>query len=387
MPRWRYAKRLKSLDRETSFEILARARALEAEGHEIIHLEIGEPDFETPQHVKQAAQQAIDAGYTHYGPSAGLPSVREAIAQYVSRDRGVSVNPDQVVVTPGGKSLIFFVMMALIEPGDEVLFPDPGFPNYEMTIEFVGGKPVPIPLDEKSGFSIDVEHLESLITKKTKLCILNSPHNPTGAVLPRETMEAILEIANRHDIAVLSDEIYSKIVYQSHEDFYSLPGAAERTIMLDGHSKTYAMTGWRLGYGVMPKELATQISRIASDSTSCTCTFTQLAGVAALEGSQESVKTMVEEFRVRRDIIVDGLNRIPGFRCYKPGGAFYVFPNISDTGFRSKELAGMLMEKARVAVLSGDTFGENGEGFLRMSYANSQDNIRRAIDRIADVIS
>jgi aspartate/methionine/tyrosine aminotransferase len=382
-----FAKRISALDKETSLEILARAKALEAEGREIIHLEIGEPDFETPDNIKQAAIRALREGYTHYGPSAGLPEARDAVARYISGDRGVDVERDQVVITPGAKSVIFFTMLALVEPGDEVIYPNPGFPNYEMTIDLLGAKGVPVPLEEDRGFSIDLDRFESLVTKNTKLCVINSPHNPTGGMLPRDVLEGILDIASRNDFYILSDEIYSKIVYDgSYDSMYSLPGAAERTILLDGHSKTYAMTGWRLGYAVMPKSLVKTIGRIAGNSTSCTCSFTQMAGIEALEGPQDSVDKMVEEFRVRRDIIVDGLNSLPGTRCHKPAGAFYVFPNIRDTKLTSKELSNLLLNEAGVAVLSGTTFGEYGEGYIRMSYANSQGNIHRAIDRIASVL-
>ncbi len=383
-----FANRLRSLDKETSFEILARARALEAEGREIIHLEIGEPDFDTPQNIKRAAIQAIENGFTHYGPSPGLGEAREAIAEHISADRGVEVDPSQVVITPGGKSIIFFSMMALIEPGDEVIYPNPGFPNYEMTIELLGGKPVPIRLHEEKNFSFDIERLEALVSDRTRLCIINSPHNPTGGVLDRELLAAVAELAARHDFLILSDEIYSKIVYDgTFASFYSIPGAAERTILLDGHSKTYAMTGWRLGYGVMPRDLAVQVARLAGNSTSCTCTFTQLAGVEALRGSQDSVADMVSEFRARRDIIVDGLGGVPGFRCARPAGAFYVFPNIEGTGMNSKELARLLMEKAGVAVLAGGTFGKFGEGYISVSYANSRDHLQNAVAKITAALA
>jgi aspartate aminotransferase len=382
-----FAKRTNALDKETSFEILAKARAMERDGREIVHLEIGEPDFETPENIKAAGMQAIKDGYTHYGPSAGLPDARETVAQHISRDRGVDVVPDQVVITPGGKPIIFYTMLALLEPGDEVVYPNPGFPNYEMSIDFVGAKPVPVPLVEEDGFSIDLDHFASLVSDKTKLCVINSPHNPTGGMLSREVLEGILTLAQKHDFYVMSDEIYSKIVYEPpFESFYSLPGAAERTILLDGHSKTYAMTGWRLGYGVMPAALARRVCLIAGNCNSCTASFTQIAGVEALTGSQDSVHAMVDEFRARRDIIVDGLNAIPGVSCYRPSGAFYVFPNIKGTGKTSKTMANLLLEEAGVAVLSGTTFGKYGEGYIRMSYANSQDNIRKAIDNMAKVL-
>ena len=381
------ASRNEALDKETSLEILARARALEAEGREIIHMEIGEPDFATPENIVAAGVKALRDGYTHYGPSAGLPEARKAVARYISRDRGVEVDPGQVVITPGAKSIIFFTMLAIVEPGDEVIYPDPGFPNYEMTIDLLGARGVPLQLEEARGFSVDLDRFASLVSKRTKLCILNSPQNPTGGVFPRDFLEGVLELARKNDFFILSDEIYSKIVYDdAFVSLYSLPGAAERTILLDGHSKTYAMTGWRLGYGVMPREMVPVVGRIAGNSTSCTASFTQIAGIEALEGPQDSVSAMVEEFRARRDIIVEGLNKISGIRCHKPSGAFYVFPNIEGTNMSSKELANLLLTEAGVAVLSGTTFGANGEGHIRLSYANSQKNIRRAIDNIAGVL-
>lgn len=383
----RFAKRVEALEKETSLEVFARAKALEAQGKKVIHLEIGEPDFDTPAHIKDAGIAALRDGYTHYGPSAGLPEAREAIARYISRDRGVSVGADQVVILPGAKSVIFLTMLALIEEGDEVLYPNPGFPNYEMTIRMFGGRDVPVPLVEDEGFSIDLDRFESLVTKKTKLCIINSPHNPTGGMLSRDVLKGILDIATRHDFYILSDEIYSKIVYDgSFESMYSLPGAAERTILLEGHSKTYAMTGWRLGYAVMPKELVPVVSRAAGNATSCTCSFTQIAGMEALTGPQDAVHAMVETFRARRDIIVDGLNSLPGFRCHKPAGAFYVFPNIRGTNLSSRDMCRVLLDKAGVAVLSGTTFGSDGEGYIRLSYASSQENIRQAIENMASVL-
>lgn len=388
MTKTRITKRIEALDRETSLEMLARAKALEASGREVIHLEIGEPDFETPDYIVKAGVEAIHGGWTHYGPSAGLPEARSAVARFVAEDRGVDVSPDQVIVSPGGKSIIFFTMLALIEAGDEVIYPNPGFPNYEMTIEFVGGRPVPVPLKEEEGFSIDLGQFESAITEKTRLAIVNTPHNPTGGVLSREVLQRVFDLADKHGFYVLSDEIYSQIVYDgSFESYYSIPGAAERTVLLDGHSKAYAMTGWRLGYGVMPRDLARAISQLLGNSMSCTCTFTQIAGVAALQGSQRSVRDMVEKFRVRRDLIVDGLNSVPGIRCHRPSGAFYAFPNIRDTGMTSGELVNLLLEKAGVAVLSGTTFGALGEGYIRLSYANSQENIKKAVERIGDALA
>jgi aspartate/methionine/tyrosine aminotransferase len=327
---------------------------------------------------------ALHAGFTHYGPSAGLPQAREAIAEYVSRTREVSIDPGQVVITPGAKPIIFFTALALLDVGDEVIYPNPGFPIYESMVDYIGAKRVPLPLLEKNGFAFDPDQLESLITKRTRLVIINSPHNPTGAVLPRETIARLSELAVKHDFYVLSDEIYSRIIYEGASYTpYTFPGMSERTIILDGYSKTYAMTGWRLGYGVMPAEMATRVAKLQTNSNSCTCTFTQIAGVEALRGPQTSVDAMVKEFRARRDLVVEGLNKIPGFRCHRPAGAFYVFPNITGTGKASKEMENHLMNKAGVAVLCGTAFGAHGEGFIRLSYANSQANLRKALDRIA----
>jgi aspartate/methionine/tyrosine aminotransferase len=380
----KFAERMNHLGTETAFEVLARARALEARGKDIVHLEIGEPDFDTPRNIKDAARAALEAGFTHYGPSAGLPEARAAVAEYVSQTRGIDIDPQQVVITPGAKPIIFFTALALLDPGDEVIYPDPGFPIYESMVEYVGAKRVPLPLAEKNGFAFDPDQLESLITKRTRLVVTNSPHNPTGAVLPRETVARLSELAVKHDFYVLSDEIYSRILYDGENVTpYSWPGMPERTIILDGYSKTYAMTGWRLGYGVFPLEMAARVAKLQTNSTSCTCSFVQVAGIEALRGPQDSVTAMVEEFRARRDLIVDGLNKIPGFRCQRPAGAFYVFPNITGTGRTSKDMENYLMEKAGVAVLAGTAFGSNGEGFIRLSYANSQANLKKAIDRIA----
>ncbi|NIM19009.1 MAG: aminotransferase class I/II-fold pyridoxal phosphate-dependent enzyme [Candidatus Latescibacteria bacterium] len=375
------------LGTETAFLVLARAKELEAEGREIIHLEIGEPDFDTPDNIKEAAVRALKEGYTHYGPSAGLPQAREAFAEYVAKNRGVDTSPDQIVITPGAKPIMFFTMLALVDPGDEVIYPNPGFPIYESMINYVGGKPVPIPLEEEKGFSFDLDKFKSLVTEKTKLCIINSPQNPTGGVLSREILEGIAEAAMENGFYVLSDEVYSKIIYEEkHESIYTIPGMPERTIMIEGHSKTYAMTGWRLGFGVIPENIAPDIAKLQTNSNSCTCSFTQMAGIEAVRGPQHATKAMVEEFRVRRDLIVEGLNKIPGFRCHLPLGSFYVFPNIQGTKRGSKELETMLMEEAGVAVLSGTSFGAFGEGYIRLSYANSQDNIRRALEKIAKVL-
>jgi aspartate aminotransferase len=380
----KFSERMNHLGTETAFEVLARARALEAKGRDMVHLEIGEPDFDTPRNIIDAARKAIDDGYTHYGPSAGLPEARATVAEYVSRTRGVSVDPQQVVITPGAKPIIFFTALALLDPGDEVIYPNPGFPIYESMADYIGAKRVPLTLSEKNDFAFDPDQLESLITPRTRLVIINSPHNPTGAVLPKATITRLAELAVKHDFYVLSDEIYSRIIYDGENTTpYSYPGMPERTIILDGHSKTYAMTGWRLGYGVFPVELAAKVAKLQTNSTSCTCSFVQMAGVEALRGPQDSVDAMVKEFRARRDLVVDGLNRIRGFRCHRPAGAFYVFPNITQTGKTSKEMENHLMENAGVAVLAGTSFGSDGEGFIRLSYANSQANLKKALERIA----
>lgn len=379
----RLAERMSRLGTETAFEVLARAKALEAHGREIIHLEIGEPDFDTPAHIKAAAVRALEEGWTHYTPAAGIPALREAIADYIRRTRGIPVGPEHVVVVPGGKPIMFFAILALVEEGDEVIYPNPGFPIYESMIRFVGARPVPLRLRMENEFRVDVEELARLITPRTRMLILNSPANPTGGVLTREDLEAIAELCLKHDLVVLSDEIYSRILYEGeHISIASFPGMLERTIILDGFSKTYAMTGWRLGYGVMPEPLAEAVTRLMINSNSCTAAFTQIAGIAALTGPQDDVDRMVAAFRERREVMVEGLNRIPGFRCLKPKGAFYAFPNIEGTGMSSRELAHYLLEEAGVAVLSGTAFGEYGEGFLRLSFANSIENIQKALERI-----
>ncbi len=381
------AERMNHLGTETAFEVLARARRLEAEGRDIIHLEIGEPDFDTPDSIKDAARRALDEGWTHYGPSAGLPEMREAAAEYVSSTRGAPVDPAQIVVTPGAKPVIFYTALALLEPGDEVVYPNPGFPIYESMIDYLGARRVPLRLEEKHGFAFAPEVLDELVSERTKLLILNSPHNPTGGVLPPEVLEHVAELAHRYDFYVLSDEIYSRIIYEGeHRSVYSLDGMRDRTIVLEGHSKAYAMTGWRLGFGVFPLEMADKIARLQTNCASCTASFTQVAGVEALRGPQDSVREMVEEFRARRDLIVDGLNALPGVTCHRPAGAFYVFPNITGTGRTSRELEHELLDRAGVAALAGTSFGEYGEGYLRFSYANSRENIRRALERMADLL-
>jgi aspartate aminotransferase len=376
---------METLETETAFEVLAKAKALEKQGKSIVHLEIGEPDFDTPKNIKEAATKALNAGYTHYCPSAGLPEFRETIAEYVSKTRGIKAEADEVVVTPGGKPIMFYSILALVNPGEEVLYPNPGFPVYESLINFVGAKPVPVPLLEENDFRFDPECVKSKITKKTKMIILNYPENPTGGIMTKEDLEVIADcIATRDDVFVLADEIYSRIIYEGkHESIASLPEMKEKTILLDGFSKIYAMTGWRLGFGVMRKDLARKIAQLMTNSNSCTCSFTQIAGMEALKGPQTEPEKMVDEFKKRREVIVSGLNNIEGITCKKPHGAFYVFPNITGTGMNSRKLGDHLLYNAGVAVLPGTSFGKYGEGYLRLSFANSIENIKKALDRIA----
>jgi aspartate aminotransferase len=375
---------MKTLGTETAFEVLAKAKALEKQGKDVVHLEIGEPDFDTPKNIKEAAEKALKASYTHYTPSAGMPELRQAIAEYISETRKLDVKPEEVVVTPGGKPIMFFSILALVNPGDEVLYPNPGFPIYESLINFVGAKPVPIPLKEENEFSLDPEYVKKKITKKTKMIILNSPENPTGGVVTREQLKVIADcMKDRDDVFVLSDEIYSRIIYEGkHESITQFLGMKEKTIILDGFSKTYAMTGWRLGYGVMRKDLAEKVAQLMTNSNSCTNAFVQLAGVEALKGPQKDAEKMVAEFKKRREVIVDGLNNIKGITCKKPHGAFYVFPNITGTGMDCRKLGDHLLYNAGVAVLPGTSFGKFGEGYLRLSFANSIENIKKALDRI-----
>ena len=383
-----FAARMGRLGTESAFEVLAKAKQLEAQGRSVVHLEIGQPDFATDAAICEAAYRAMQQGYTGYTPAAGLPQIREAVAQHVSQTRQITVTPDQIVVMPGAKPVIFFTLLALVDAGDEVIYPNPGFPIYESVIEFVGGKAVPLPLQEAVDFRFQIADLEAAITKRTKLLILNSPQNPTGGVLTQEDLQAIARLAQKHDFYVLADEIYSRILYdQPHYSLLSLPGMAARTILLDGFSKTYAMTGWRLGYGVAPVAIAQKLEQLMINSNSCTAAFTQMAGVQALQGSQASVKEMVSEFKRRRDLIVAGLNQIPGISCRTPQGAFYAFPNVQQIPMDSNTLASYLLEKAGVAVLSGSAFGKYGEGYLRLSYANSYDNIQQGIERIAGAIA
>ena len=381
----RLAKRMARLGTETAFEVLVKAKALEAQGRGIIHLEIGEPDFDTPRNIVDAGCDALHKGFTHYGPSAGLMELRQVIAQYVGETRRVNVTPEEVVVVPGGKPIIFFTILALAEEGDEVIYPNPGFPIYESMINYVGAKAVPVRLREELDFRLDVNELAALINDRTKLIILNSPQNPTGGVLEKKDIDAIARAIGDRNIAVLSDEIYSRLIFDGeHHSIMSIDGMKERTILLDGFSKTYAMTGWRMGYGVMRPDLATHIARLMTNSSSCTASFTQIAGIEALCGPQESVDVMRAEFQKRRDIMVGGLNKIKGFSCRLPKGAFYVFRNITKTGWPSKKLADALLDDAGVAALSGTAFGDFGEGYLRFSVANSIENIEKALDRVND---
>jgi aspartate/methionine/tyrosine aminotransferase len=379
---------METLGTETAFEVLAKAKALEKQGKDIVHLEIGEPDFDTPKNIKDAATKALNSGYTHYVPSAGIPELRQAIADYISRTRKLDVTADEVVATPGGKPIMFFSILALVNPGEEVLYPNPGFPIYESLINFVGAKPVPLPLKEENDFSLDPEYVKEHVTSKTKMMILNSPENPTGGIITRDDLKVIADcVADRDNVWVLADEIYSRIIYEGkHESITQFPGMKERTILLDGFSKTYAMTGWRLGYGVMPKDLAQKCAQLMTNSNSCTCAFTQMAGVEALKGPQTEPERMVAEFKKRREVIVSGLNGIEGITCKKPHGAFYVFPNITGSGMDCRKLGDHLLYNAGVAVLPGTSFGKYGEGYLRLSFANSIENIKKALDRIARAV-
>ena len=380
------AERMSRIGIESAFDVLVRARALEAQGHNVIHLEIGEPDFPSPPHVVAAAKKALDEGWTHYGPTQGLPELREAIAAHISRTRGITVGPQHVSVVPGGKPIIFFPMLALLEEGDEVIYPNPGFPIYESMIRFCGARPVPMPLEESRGFSFDLNRFQSLLNDRTKMVVLNSPQNPTGGVIPREDLRILADLLRERDVIVLSDEIYSEISYgERPTSITEFPGMLEKTILLDGFSKTYAMTGWRMGYGVMPEWLVDAVNKLMVNSNSCTASFTQRAGIAALTGPRESLDAMVAEFRRRRDAFVAGLNQIPGFRCALPGGAFYAFANITGTGISSKELADYLLYEAGVAGLNGACFGEYGDGYIRFSYANSFEKLMEAVQRIQKV--
>jgi len=381
------ATRMERLGTETAFEVLVRARALEAQGKDVVHLEVGEPDFDTPANIIEAGANALHNGWTHYGPSAGLPDLRLAIANYLNRSRGTDYALENVVVTPGGKPIMFFVILALLEAGDEAIYPNPGFPIYESMINFTGATAVPSPIREEKGFALDVDELATLITPKTKLLIINSPSNPTSGVLNRQEIARIAELAVEHDLIVLADEIYSEVLYEGeHVSIATMPGMRERTIVLDGFSKTYAMTGWRLGYGAMPLDLVPHINKLMVNSNSCTSMAVQIAGIEALNGPQDEVKKMVAAFQRRRDLIVEGLNAIPGITCNLPKGAFYVFPNIKSTGMTSKAFADYLLSEHGVAGIAGTSFGSYGEGYLRLSYANSDENLKKALVRVAAAV-
>jgi aspartate/methionine/tyrosine aminotransferase len=380
------AERMSRIGTESAFEVLVKAKTLEQQGRHVVHLEIGQPDFPTPRHVVEAGKRALDEGWTGYGPTAGFPEFRERIAADVSRTRGVRVGADNVCVVPGGKPIMFFTMMALLEPGDEVIYPNPGFPIYESVIEFLGAVAVPMPLVESRSFSFDLDLFESKLSSRTRMVVLNSPANPTGGVIPPADLARLADLLRDRDVVILSDEIYSRIFYgEAPQSITQFDGMLEKTVILDGFSKTYSMTGWRLGYGVMPRWLADAVNLLMVNSNSCTASFTQRAGMAALEGPQECVSAMVREFQRRRDAIVSGLNAIPGFRCTVPEGAFYAFPNITGTGMSSRELADLLLYEAGVAALSGTAFGRFGEGYLRFSYATSLENIQEALGRIRQV--
>ena len=382
------ASRQDRLGTETAFLTLARARELEAQGRHIVHLEIGEPDFDTPGHIIDAAKNALDGGYTHYGPSPGEMPVREAVAAHQTERQGYEIPAERIIVTPGGKPVMFFSILALIEEGDEVIYPNPGFPIYESMINYAGGTAVPIPLEERFDFSLDVDRLEALVTENTKLIIVNSPNNPCGSVISDADLERIAKIAVENDLVVLSDEIYKDMYYDgSHTSITKFDDMVDRTIILDGFSKSYAMTGWRLGYGVFPEFMLDAVTKLMTNSVSCTSVAVQMAGIAALQGPQDSVAEMMDEFRIRRDLVVDGLNNLPGVSCRNPGGAFYAFPNISGTGLDSRTFADRAMDDAGVALLSGTAFGEYGNGYIRISFANSQDNLRLAIDRLGEMLS
>ena len=376
------------LGTETAFGVLAKAKAMEAEGQSVIHLEIGQPDFPTPPNVCEAAKRAIDEGWTGYGPTCGLPEFRELIARHISESRGIEVNPSQVVVTPGGKPIMFFALLSLVERGEEVVYPDPGFPIYRSMIDYVGGKPVPMPLIEAHDFSFELDRLKGLISDRTKLLILNSPQNPTGGILSRDDLKAVAELCIEHDVVILADEIYSRLLYQGRfESITQFPHVLDRTIILDGFSKTYSMTGWRLGYGILPEWLVDSFERLMVNSNSCTTTFIQRAGMEALTGPQDAVEHMRREFLRRRDFFVERLNQIPGISCRRPKGAFYCFANVSQFDLTSRELETYLLNEGGVACLAGDGFGAGGVGYLRFSFANSMENLAEALKRLADILS
>ncbi len=383
-----FAERMSLLGTESAFEVLAKAKNLEAQGRNIIHLEIGQPDFTTPMNVCEAAFKAMKDGHTGYGPAAGLLEFREVVAEHISETRGVDIHPDEVAVTPGAKPIMFFTILALIDEGDEVIYPEPGFPIYESVIDFIGGKAIPLRLREEVNFRFHIEDLVDAISSRTKLLIINSPQNPTGGILEKDDLDTIAELAVKHDFYVLTDEVYSRILYEgTHDSVINRPGMKERTILIEGHSKTYAMTGWRLGYGIAPTAMADKIAQLMINSNSCTCSFTQIAGIEALKGPQDFVDQMVAEFKGRRDAIVDGLNAIDGISCLKPLGSFYVFPNVTQLPLSCQALADYLLDEADVALLPGTAFGKFGDGYLRLSYANSLENIREALARMDAAIS
>ena len=378
---------LARLSGESAFEVMARAKELERQGRSVVHLEIGEPDFDTPEHIKRAATEAMEQGWTHYVPSAGVLELREAVARHLSRTRGVTLSAENVVAGPGGKPVIWCLLSALLDPGDELIYADPAYPAYASAATYLGAKAVPVPLLESRDFRLDLDVLEAAITPRTKALVINSPHNPTGGVLTRSDLERIAELATRHDFLVISDEIYSRNIYDAEFlSIASLPGMLERTIIIDGFSKAYAMTGWRLGYAAMPKEIAKAVTLFLNNTVSCTTAFVQIAGVAALTGPDEPVQRMNAEFRARRDVLIKGLNEIPGLRCVMPQGAFYAFPNVTGVTSDEKKLATFLLEQAGVATLAGSAFGAAGKGYIRLSYANSIENLQLALQRIREAL-
>ncbi|HEY7198803.1 MAG TPA: pyridoxal phosphate-dependent aminotransferase [Candidatus Dormibacteraeota bacterium] len=386
----RFAERMDRLGTEGAFEVLARARRLEAEGRHVVHLEIGEPDFATPDNITEAAVAAMHAGFTHYTPAGGIMEAREAVARFVSGRLGIEAAGDEVVLTPGSKNVLLFVLLACVEPGDEVIYPDPGYPIYSSLVNFVGASPVPVRLREERGFRMDLDELAALVTPRTRLLILNSPQNPTGGVLTREDVRAIAALAIEHDLLVISDEIYSQIIYgPEHFSVLSEPGMRERTVLMDGMSKAYAMCGWRLGYSVAPRELTRRMEALMINSSSCAAAFSQMAMIEAFESpeSDAAVRRMVGQFRARRDLVVAGLNAIPGVRCETPQGAFYVFPNIEGTGRNERELAEELLDRAGVALLPGTAFGPAGAGFLRLAYTQAEADLRTGLERIAEYLA
>jgi aspartate/methionine/tyrosine aminotransferase len=380
---------MSKLGTEGAFVVLAKARRLEAEGKKIVHLEIGEPDFATPDNIIEAGISAMQNGYTHYTPASGIMEAREAVAAFVARTLKTEVDPTEVVLVPGSKNVLLFTLLACIEPGDEVILPDPGYPAYESQVNFIGGVPKLVTLREDTGFRMDLDQLASLVTPKTRMLIINTPQNPTGGILTEEDVKFVCELAHKHDLLVVSDEIYSQLVYGfQHVSPLSYPGMRERTVLMDGLSKSYAMTGWRLGYAVAPKALAAKLDQLMINSSSCAAGFTQMAAIEALSApeSESAVHRMVKVFQHRRDLVVDGLNAIPGVRCAKPQGSFYAFPNIEGTGFGERELADRLLEEAGVAVLPGTAFGAAGKGYIRLAYTQSEDELKRGLKQIGDFI-